>query len=165
MNSSRLDMRRCEQGQLQVAGLSACGLTRPVCQHWVRALCLAACRLSVLISSLKFSSSMLALSRSTRAAPRLSHHTRALFAAAQNAGSPNATTTTEFSDSSNPPDSTADTRPQRRTRNANSSVECMFVYPWDGIRSSAEGLAIARAVQDKYGPAKEVVFPRVRPHL
>ncbi|KAI0294392.1 hypothetical protein BC826DRAFT_1104674 [Russula brevipes] len=36
----------------------------------------------------------------------------------------------------------------------------MNVYPWDGIRSSAEGLAIARAVQEKYGPAKEVVFPR-----
>ncbi|KAI0302359.1 hypothetical protein B0F90DRAFT_1816565 [Multifurca ochricompacta] len=36
----------------------------------------------------------------------------------------------------------------------------MFVYPWKAIRSSAEGLAIARAVQDKYGPAKEVVFPR-----
>jgi hypothetical protein len=36
----------------------------------------------------------------------------------------------------------------------------MLVYPWRGIRSSAEGLAIARAVQDKYGPAKEVVFSR-----
>ena len=38
----------------------------------------------------------------------------------------------------------------------------MFVYPWNGIRSSAEGLAIARAVQEKYGPAKEVIFRRVR---
>lgn len=38
----------------------------------------------------------------------------------------------------------------------------MVVYPWNGIRSSAQGLAIARAVEEKYGPAKEVIFPRVR---
>lgn len=36
----------------------------------------------------------------------------------------------------------------------------MIVYPWNGIRSSVQGLAIARAVQKKYGPAKEVIFPR-----
>lgn len=88
---------------------------------------------------------------------------RALSAAAQSAGSPNATTTTEFLDSSTAPDSTVETRRPKPPWRINSSVECMFVYPWDGIRSSAEGLAIARAVQDKYGAAKEVIFPRVRP--
>src|SRR5579863_1330347 len=108
---------------------------------------------------------MLALSRSTRAAPRLSLHARALSAAAQNAASPNVAATIEYPDSSTGPDSTVERQQQRRTRQANSSVECMFVYPWNGIRSSAEGLAIARAVHDKSGPAKEVIFPRVCPHL
>jgi len=124
-----------------------------------------ACRLTILSRSVEFSSSMLAISRSTRVAPRFSLHTRALSAAAQNAGSLQAPATTECPDSNTAPASTAKGQQQRRTRRANTSVECMFVYPWNGIRSSAEGLAIARAVQDKYGPAKEVVFPRVRLHL
>ena len=120
---------------------------------------------ALLSSSVKFSSSMLALSRSTRAAPRLSLHTRALSAAVQNAASPNAAATIECPDNSTAPDSTVETQQQWRTRHANYRAECMFVYPWNGIRSSAEGLAIARAVQDKSGPAKEVIFPRVCPHL
>ncbi|KAI0251133.1 hypothetical protein BJV78DRAFT_1154551 [Lactifluus subvellereus] len=96
---------------------------------------------------------MLALSRSTRAVCRFSHHVRALSTVAPSASSPNTT-------GAKPSGTANSTTHRRRNRLANSSAECMFVYPWNGIRSSAEGLAIARAVQDKYGPAKEVVFPR-----
>jgi hypothetical protein len=97
---------------------------------------------------------MLALSRSTRVVRRLSHNVRALSAVAPSPGS-SETTGAEQSDT----DSSATHRPQRQP--TNSIAECMFVYPWDRMRSSAEGLTIARAVQDKYGPAKEVIFPRV----
>lgn len=108
---------------------------------------------------------MLALSTSTRVAPRLSLHTRAFSAAVQNADSLHSTATTECPDSNTAPDNTAKGQQERRMQRANLSLECMYVYPWNGIRSSAEGLAIARAVQDKYGPAKELAFPRVRHHL
>ncbi|KAI0002195.1 hypothetical protein BJV74DRAFT_882288 [Russula compacta] len=92
---------------------------------------------------------MLALPRSTRVAHRFSLNAHALSAVAHSASAPN-------SGAEQP------SKPARRarTRLTNSSAECMFVYPWNGIRSSAEGLAIAQAVQAKYGPAKEVVFPR-----
>ena len=102
---------------------------------------------------------MLALTRSTRAAYILSLHARALSTIEHNTGSPN--TDAEQSGNDAAPAKTAVTR-RWHTPFATSSAECMLVYPWDGVRSSAEGLAIARAVQDKYGLAKEVVFPRVR---
>ena len=100
-----------------------------------------------------FSTSMLALLRSTRGAKEVSRHVRALSTIAPSASSTDA--------GAGQPDDTAETRKLRK-RLAGSNAECMFVYPWNGIRSSAEGLAIARAVQEKYGPAKEVIFPRVR---
>ena len=104
---------------------------------------------------------MLALSRTTtRAAHRLSLHARAFSAVAHNAGSSDAAAAESLSGPAHH-DNTAASRP-RRMRLANSRAECMVVYPEDGIRSSAEGLAIARALQDKYGPAKEIIFPRVR---
>ena len=100
---------------------------------------------------------MLALPRPSRVAHILRLHARALSTVAQSAGSPNI----DLEQLSNDPaaDKPAQTK---QTRVTNSSAECMFVLPWNGIRSSAEGLAIARALQDKYGPAKEVLFPRVR---
>ncbi|KAF8504734.1 hypothetical protein F5888DRAFT_1658156 [Russula emetica] len=100
---------------------------------------------------------MLALTRSTRAAHILSLHARALSTIAHSTGSPG--TDVEQSSDDPVPAKTVATR-QRQTRLANSSAEFLFVYPWIGIRSSAEGLAIARAVQEKYGPAKEVLIPR-----
>jgi len=103
--------------------------------------------------------SMLALARSTRAAHILSLHARALSTIAHSASSPN--TDAEQSGNDAAPAKKARTR-RRQNGFANSSTECMIVYPWSNIRSSAEGLAIARAVQDKYGPAKDVVFSRVR---
>src|SRR6267142_154792 len=106
---------------------------------------------------------MLALARSTRAPYRLALHARALTSAAHNAGSPNAAAAE--ASSSPAPDNTEAAMRQQRTRLTKSSAECLFVYPWNGIRSSAEGLEIARALQGKYGPAKEVVFPRVRRHI
>jgi hypothetical protein len=101
---------------------------------------------------------MLALSRSTRATYRFSHNVRALSTAAPSAASPDSAGA-ERSDTGS---SATHRRPSRLTK---SSAECMFVYPWNGIRSSAEGLAIARALQEKYGRAREVVFPRVRQAL
>jgi hypothetical protein len=85
---------------------------------------------------------------------RLSHNVRALSAVAPSSGSSD-TIGAEQSDT----DSSAMHR--RRKQLTDSTAECMFVSPWDRIRSSAEALMIARAVQDKYGPAKEVIFPRV----
>ncbi|KAI9455649.1 hypothetical protein F5148DRAFT_387776 [Russula earlei] len=101
--------------------------------------------------------------RSITAAHRLLLHPRALSTVA-----PTATATVDSSLSaaeqpSSPaaapaptPDETTGHHQEGRTPNPT----CMFVYPWHGMRSSAEGLAIARAVQDKCGRAKEVVFPR-----
>ena len=100
---------------------------------------------------------MLALLRSTRGAKGVSRHVQALSTISPSASSLNA--------GENQPDSTSVnevTAARKRRRLASSSAECMFVYPWNGIRSSAEGLAIARGVQEKYGPAKEVILPRVR---
>ncbi|KAI9465278.1 hypothetical protein BJY52DRAFT_1246263 [Lactarius psammicola] len=94
---------------------------------------------------------MLALLRSTRGAKEVFRNVRPLSTIAPSASSPDT--------SAEQPDDTAVTR-KRRNRSANSSAEGMFVYPWNGIRSSAEGLAIARAVQEKFGTAKEVIFPR-----
>ena len=99
---------------------------------------------------------MLALLRSTRGAKEVSRHARTLSmiqpsASFLDAGAEKRRNDAEPSSNGN-----------RRSQLANSSAECMFVFPWNGIRSSAEGLAIARAVQKKYGPAKEVIFPRVR---
>lgn len=98
-------------------------------------------------------SPMLALTRSTRAANILSLHARALSTIPHNSGSLNP----DAERSSNDPVLVETVAIQ-----TNSSAECMIVYPWNGIRSSAEGLAVARAVQGKYGPAKEVLFSRVR---
>ena len=103
---------------------------------------------------------LLALSRTTRAAHRFSLHARALSAVAHNAGSSDAAAKSLGSPAHDNDDTPAP-RP-RRMRLAKSSAECLVVYPWNRIRSSAEGLAIARALQDKYGPAKEIIFPRVR---
>src|SRR5882757_2220514 len=103
---------------------------------------------------------MLTLPRSTTAARRLFLHARTLSAVPHNVGSPKAGA--EQPSSSAAPDDEATENRQQQTHLANLSAECMYVYPWNGIRSSAEGLAIARAVQDKYGPAREVIFPRVR---
>ncbi|KAI9441649.1 hypothetical protein H4582DRAFT_2127415 [Lactarius indigo] len=97
---------------------------------------------------------MLALLRST-GAKGISRHARALSTIASSASHPEAGA--EQHDDT--PLDTPEMR-KRRRRLANSSAECMFVYPWNGIRSSAEGLAIAHAVQGKYGPAREVIFPR-----
>lgn len=99
---------------------------------------------------------MLALTRSIRAANILSLHARALSTIPHNSGSLNPDAGLSSSDPV--PVETVATRPTP----TNSSVEFLIVYPWNGIRSSAEGLAVARAVQSKYGPAKEVLFPRVR---
>ena len=106
-----------------------------------------------------FSTSMLTLFRSIRGAKEVSRHVRTLTAIASSASlfdigaaeQPHGT----------PLDETTVTR-KRRSRLERSDAECMFVAPWNGIRSSAEGLAIASAMQEKYGPAKEVIFPRVR---
>ncbi|KAH8994446.1 hypothetical protein EDB92DRAFT_1849281 [Lactarius akahatsu] len=95
---------------------------------------------------------MLALSRST-GVKGISRHARALSTIASSASSPDAGA--EQSD-----DIPLTNVEKRRRRLASSSAECMFVYPWDEIRSSAEGLAIAHAIQEKYGPAREVIFPR-----
>jgi hypothetical protein len=102
---------------------------------------------------------MLALARSTRAPYRLALHVRALTSAAHDAGFPNAAAAAAEASTSPAPDNAEAATQQRHTK---SSAESLFVCPWNAIRSSAEGLAIARALQDKYGPAKEVIFPRVR---
>jgi hypothetical protein len=102
-------------------------------------------------------SPMLALTRSTRAAHALSFHARALSTIAQSTGSPSTYAQQNGNDYA-PAETGAEIR---QTRLASSRPVCMLVYPWNSIRSSAEGLAIARAVQDKYGPAKEIIFSRV----
>jgi hypothetical protein len=98
---------------------------------------------------------MLALSRSARAVHSFSHHVRALSAVAPSTASPEIVGAGRSDVDSSGTD-------HQLEGLVKSSTECMFVYPWNGIRSSAEGLAVAKAVQDKYGRAKEVVFPRVR---
>jgi hypothetical protein len=98
---------------------------------------------------------MLALPRSTRAVHKFSHHVRALSAVAPSTASP------EIAGAGRSDVDNSRTHHQQEGL-TKSGTECMFVYPWNGIRSSAEGLAVARAVQDKYGRAKEIVFPRVR---
>ncbi|KAH9067624.1 hypothetical protein EDB87DRAFT_1677930 [Lactarius vividus] len=95
---------------------------------------------------------MLALVRST-GVKGISRNARALSTVASSASLPDA-------GAEQPDDMPLDKVGRRRRQLASSSAECMFVYPWNGIRSSAEGLAIARAVQEKYGPAREVIFPR-----
>ncbi|KAH9174943.1 hypothetical protein EDB89DRAFT_1948728 [Lactarius sanguifluus] len=95
---------------------------------------------------------MLALLRSA-GVKGISRHARALSMIAPSASFPDA-------GAEQPDDTPLDNVGKRRRRLASSSAECMFVYPWNAIRSSAEGLAIAHAVQEKYGPAREVIFPR-----
>jgi hypothetical protein len=102
---------------------------------------------------------MLTLFRSTRGAKEVSRYVRTLTTIAPSASSPEISAAEHPHDT--PLDKTTVTRKQRN-RLARSDAECMFVSPWNGIRSSAEGLAIASAIQEKYGPAKEVIFPRVR---
>ena len=99
---------------------------------------------------------MLALSRTTRQAKGVSRHVRTLSTILPSPSSPD-TGVLEIA----PGIPFLKTR-KPRNQLAESSAECMVVYPWNGIRSSAQGLAIARAVEEKYGPAKEVIFPRVR---
>ncbi|KAH9036125.1 hypothetical protein EDB85DRAFT_796430 [Lactarius pseudohatsudake] len=97
---------------------------------------------------------MLALLRST-GVKGTSRHARVLSTIAPSASFPDAGAE-QFDDDYIPPDKVE----KRRRRLASSSAECMYVNPWSRIRSSAEGLAIAHAVQEKYGPAREVIFPR-----
>ncbi len=105
---------------------------------------------------------MLALTRSTRAAHVLPLHARVLSTIAHSTGFPNNTDAEQLSNEPIP-DKTAATRSRQKKARLlrQSNAECMVVFPWDEIHSSAEGLAIARAVEDKYGRAKEVVFNRV----
>ena len=99
---------------------------------------------------------MLALLRSTRGAKEVSRHVRTLSTIAPSA------TFLDVGAAEQRNDLRSRLVRERQSQLASSSAECMFVFPWNGIRSSAEGLAIAHAVQEKYGPAKEVIFPRVR---
>jgi hypothetical protein len=104
---------------------------------------------------------MLALLRTTGGAKEVTRHVRILSTIPPSAISPDPGAVETAP--SIPFLKTNVTRTRKpRKQLASSSAECMFVYPWKGIRSSAQGLAIARAVQEKYGPAKEVIFPRVR---
>lgn len=102
---------------------------------------------------------MLALTRCTRTAYVFSLHARALSTITHSTGQ---SSTGAEQNSNDPAPAESAATQQKQTRLANSSAASMLVYPWGGIRSSAEGLAVARAVQEKYGPAKEVVFSRVR---
>ena len=108
---------------------------------------------------------MLALSRSTRAAHTLRLHARAALSTVGHRAAATDIDAEQLSyNHYAPDDQSAAATQQVQTQVAHSGdSECLYVSPWDGIRSSAEGLSIARAVQNKYGaPAKEVVFLRVR---
>ncbi|KAF8483776.1 hypothetical protein DFH94DRAFT_324662 [Russula ochroleuca] len=104
---------------------------------------------------------MLALSRSTRAAHTLRLHARALSTVAPSASTTPNTDAEQLSGNNHAPDDQTAAAREAQAWFSTSGAECMHVSPWGTIHSSAEGLAIARAVQDKYGvTAKEVVFSR-----
>ncbi|KAI0258848.1 hypothetical protein BC834DRAFT_974744 [Gloeopeniophorella convolvens] len=95
---------------------------------------------------------MLHLARTLRAARALARNSRALSSApAASDASPAA-----------PKDDAgaAAATPKPAPDSSVPPVSCMFVYPWGGITSPAEGFAVAHALQAEFGRAREVIFPR-----